>query len=111
VRFARLGLAVVDEQHPLRRAPARRPQEEGLRRGRAGHDRDSHPADARPHGVRRPRRVRGRREAAGPHSHPDRAPPGADRGGWPTCSGREIERAGRATWSTPWSRSRRSSRT
>ena len=97
---------------PLRRAAARGPAEEGLRRRRAGDDGHAHPAHPGPHRLRRPRRLGGRREAAGPHPDPDpaaggrgaarRARPRAARGG-----------AGRArpTSSTRSSRSRRSSRT
>ena len=65
VDFHRLGLAVVDEQQPLRRDAALRPAPaRALRRRRsrgrierapAGDDGHPDPALARPHGLRRPR--------------------------------------------------------
>ena len=68
---------------PLRRAPARGPRREGARPGPASarDDGDADPAHARPHRLRRPRRVGDRRAAA-------RAPAGAD--------GRAARRRGRA---------------
>ncbi len=58
---------------PVRRPAAGGPAEEGLRRGRAGHDRHADPAYLGAHRVRRSRRVDRGREAAGPHADPHRA--------------------------------------
>ncbi len=76
VRFANLGLAIVDEQHRFGVG-----QRLALRfKARAGHDavraraasaddeRDADPADARDDVLRRPRRVDDRRVAAGPQA-------------------------------------------
>ena len=57
VRFQRLGLAVVDEQHRFGVLQRDDLRAQGLRRRRAGDDRHADPAHAGPHRLRRPRRL------------------------------------------------------
>ena len=68
VQFKAIGLGVIDEQHRfgvLQRAALKRLG--GTPRHPAD-DRDADPADAGDGGLRRPRHLRARRAAAGPHS-------------------------------------------
>ena len=69
---------------PLRRAPARGPAAQGLRRGRAGDDGDADPAHAGPHRLRRPRRLgawTSGRPGGTPIAHPPRSRRRERRGG------------------------------
>ncbi len=54
VTFADLSLAVVDEQHRFGLHQRTALKRQGGRGRRADHDRDPHPADPRPHLLRRP---------------------------------------------------------
>ena len=57
VAFRRLGLAVVDEQHRFGVPSARALRDKGEQPGRARDDGHADPAHARPHPLRRPRRL------------------------------------------------------
>jgi ATP-dependent DNA helicase RecG len=71
VAFRELGLAIIDEQHPLRRAAARDAARQGAAPRRARHDRHAHSTDAGAHDVRRSRRLGHARNAAGPPADRD----------------------------------------
>ena len=110
VGFKRLGLAVVDEQHRFGVV------QRAVLRGK-GESPDvlvmtatPIPADPRPHPLRRPRRLRAGRDAAGAPAHRHRRPrrEGARQGLRASCA-RRCRRAVRSTSSTRSSRSRRSS--
>ena len=76
VEFHSLGVVVVDEQHRfgVEQRAALREKAGGGRARRAGDDGDADPAHGGDDGVRRPRRQRARRAAAGPDA--DRHPLG-----------------------------------